>query len=88
MEISFDLNDLKPDALRRMLREAMLAERKKPSDKESDDEEEEETDNDKLVDLHEERGDPKAPSVTPEDLPEEGVEKAAKERKKSKARKA
>lgn len=64
-----DLDDLKPTALKRMLKQALLKghksdEKKKVSAEDSDKEQED------LANLHGEKGDSKAPPVKGDDLPD------------------
>lgn len=87
MEWNIDLSDLKESAVRRMLREAISTEKnrslplhkrsKKPLEVEAEDDATEEADdeNDKLVELASEHGEPKELPMTNEDVSEEAGEK-------------
>lgn len=87
MEWNIDLSDLKDSAVRRMLREAISTEKnrslplhrrnKKPLEVEAEDEatEDAEDENDKLVELASEQGEPKDIPVTNEDISEEAGDK-------------
>lgn len=93
MEWKIDLSDLKESAVRRMLRDAISTEHerslplhkrgKKPLEVEADDEATEEADeeNEKLVSLAEERGQPKELPITNEDVSEEAGDKLAPPKK-------
>jgi hypothetical protein len=69
--VDFDIDDIKPTALKRMLKAALLKnhkgdEKKKASDEDADKEQED------LADLHREgKGDSKAPKVESDDIPVE-----------------
>jgi len=67
---SFDLDDLRPSALKRMLKEALLKGDLKDKAKHSA-QDDEDARRESLVDLHESKGDSKPPKVTSDDLPEE-----------------
>jgi hypothetical protein len=85
MEWNIDLSDLKDSAVRRMLREAISTEKtrslplhklnKKPLEVEDDASEDAEDENDKLVELASEQGEPKDIPVTNEDISEEAGDK-------------
>lgn len=85
MEWNIDLSDLKDSAVRRMLREAISTEKtrslplhkrsKKPLEVEDEATEDAEDENDKLVELASEQGEPKDIPVTNEDVSEEAGDK-------------
>lgn len=95
MELEFDLTDLKDSAVRRMLRQAISAQknrslplhkRKPESETEVDDATEEaEEENEKLADLAEESNGKAAPvEMDDEDMSDEAMEKLEPPKKKAK----
>lgn len=95
MELEFDLTDLKDSAVRRMLRQAISAQknrslplhkRKEEEDTELDDATDEaESENEKLADLAEEsNGKPNPVEMDDEDMADEAMEKLEPPKKKAK----
>jgi hypothetical protein len=78
MDMEFDLDDLKPTAIKRLLKRALVRggkdeDKKRASDEDADKEQED------LAELHSEKGDSKAPKVETDDIPVVDRKVAAKE---------